>query len=352
MATRTNKKLQVFVSSTFDDLKDERQAAVQAILKAGHVPAGMELFTAGDEEQMKVIKRWIDDSDVFMLLVGGRYGSIEPVSKKSYTHLEWDYAVETNKRLFAVVMNDDALILKSVEKKLLPVLEKDHPELFQEFRTTVRATRLVAHWSNETEVKLAVYESLGEFAKDATLCGWVPGDRVIGPEVMNEMARLSEENKELRNRVEKRDTPFDVRFEPYTCQLVCWNSRPTERGDWMCTLNSRIHAVTRGGSTAGFSDQSASILIRGLGDAEIEGRCEFFQTDGRSPLVSINRPTEFSITHKSELHLSIDDVSRCKPHVAIKLADLAFNHPYEVNIPLEKTDENGGATTWSFVKKH
>ncbi|MCV5223073.1 DUF4062 domain-containing protein, partial [Escherichia coli] len=30
------KKLQVFVSSTYEDLKHDRQAAVSAILKAGH----------------------------------------------------------------------------------------------------------------------------------------------------------------------------------------------------------------------------------------------------------------------------------------------------------------------------
>jgi hypothetical protein len=51
------RKLQVFVSSTYSDLIDERQAAVAAILKAGHIPAGMELFTAGDKSQMKTIER-------------------------------------------------------------------------------------------------------------------------------------------------------------------------------------------------------------------------------------------------------------------------------------------------------
>jgi hypothetical protein len=61
------KKLQVFVSSTYADLRDERQAAVQAILTAGHIPAGMELFAAGDQSQMQVIQRWIDESDVFLL---------------------------------------------------------------------------------------------------------------------------------------------------------------------------------------------------------------------------------------------------------------------------------------------
>ena len=52
----SNTKFQIFVSSTYIDLTDERQAAVEAILKAGHIPAGMELFTAGDESQLTTIK--------------------------------------------------------------------------------------------------------------------------------------------------------------------------------------------------------------------------------------------------------------------------------------------------------
>src|ERR1700751_4047573 len=83
------RKLQVFVSSTYEDLKDERQAAVEAILTAGHIPAGMELFAAGDQSQMEVIKRWIDESDVYLLILGGRYGSVEPRTKLSYKELEY-----------------------------------------------------------------------------------------------------------------------------------------------------------------------------------------------------------------------------------------------------------------------
>lgn len=49
------KKLQVFVSSTYQDLIEERQKAVEGILRAGHIPAGMELFTAASKSQWKVI---------------------------------------------------------------------------------------------------------------------------------------------------------------------------------------------------------------------------------------------------------------------------------------------------------
>lgn len=64
------KKYQVFISSTYIDLKLERQAAVSAILKSGHIPAGMELFTAGDKNQWETIKSWIDESDIYMLILG------------------------------------------------------------------------------------------------------------------------------------------------------------------------------------------------------------------------------------------------------------------------------------------
>src|SRR5580765_8190244 len=112
MVNFIRKRLQVFVSSTFSDLIPERQAAVEAILSAGHIPAGMELFAAGDESQMEVIKQWIDESDVYLLILGGRYGSIEPKTGKSYIQLEYEYAVEKNKPLFACVITLPAIDLR------------------------------------------------------------------------------------------------------------------------------------------------------------------------------------------------------------------------------------------------
>lgn len=61
-----NKKLQVFISSTYTDLEQERQAAVEAVLKAGHIPAGMELFKSADESQKETITKWIRESDVYL----------------------------------------------------------------------------------------------------------------------------------------------------------------------------------------------------------------------------------------------------------------------------------------------
>ncbi len=123
VANLDKRKLQVFISSTYEDLKDERKAAVESILAAGHIPAGMELFSAGDKSQMRVIEHWIDESDVYLLILGTRYGSIEPESGKSYTHLEYEYASKHNKALFACVIDDKE---RKIRIKNGSIIE-DHP---------------------------------------------------------------------------------------------------------------------------------------------------------------------------------------------------------------------------------
>ena len=82
------KKYQVLIFSTYTDLIEERQSAVEAILKADHIPAGMELFKAG-KEQLETVQKWIDESDIYVLILGKRYGSIETKSGLSYTEIEY-----------------------------------------------------------------------------------------------------------------------------------------------------------------------------------------------------------------------------------------------------------------------
>lgn len=194
------KKLQVFVSSTYIDLKEERQAAVQAILTAGHIPAGMELFSAGDQSQMEVIKRWIDESDVFLLILGGRYGSIEPESQKSYTHLEYEYALEKGKALFAVVITKEHLNEK-ITQFGMDVIETRNTDKLEKFRSLV-SSRMVRFWSDSKDIKLAILETLSEFSRREELIGWIPGNQAVNTgELAEELARLAKENSELRERI-------------------------------------------------------------------------------------------------------------------------------------------------------
>lgn len=190
------KRLQVFISSTYLDLIEERQAAVSAVLKSGHIPAGMELFNAGDQSQLEIIKRWIDESDVYMLILGGRYGSVEPDSGVSYTELEYNYALETGKPLFAVVINDNALEEK-VKKHGTNVLEKERPTELRLFREKVLCN-MSGFFDDVKDIKLCVMESLPEIANSNTLSGWVSGSEVPDTKgLVDEIAKLNAELAEL-----------------------------------------------------------------------------------------------------------------------------------------------------------
>lgn len=203
------RKLQVFVSSTYLDLKEERQAAVEAILTAGHIPAGMELFSAGEESQMAVIRRWIDESDAYLLLLGGRYGSIDKVSGKSYTHLEYEYAVEKGKALFALVITDEHLEAKN-RKKGSQVLERENYQKLKDFKSLV-TNKLVKFWSDKRDIQLAIMQTLSDFDRRPELVGWVPGSESTNSgAIAEEIARLTKENAVLREQLDKSSTNNSV----------------------------------------------------------------------------------------------------------------------------------------------
>jgi hypothetical protein len=256
MTDLPHKKLQVFVSSTFEDLKPERQAAVSAILTAGHIPAGMELFTAGDESQMDVIKRWIDESDVYMLILGGRYGSVEPNSGKSYTHLEYEYALQIRMPFFACVVSEMAHELR-VKEFGTAVTEKVKQLELTEFRKLV-LSRMSKTWDDGKDIKIIVSETLAQFVKREDLRGWVrPTDQSNLPALSDELARLSKENADLRTQVIHQDRSFGGLTFDEMRELL-------EADDILAFLEERALAlatpITHGGNSNGFD----FLVMRGL----------------------------------------------------------------------------------------
>jgi hypothetical protein len=200
------KKLQVFVSSTYLDLKDERQKAVEGILRAGHIPAGMELFTAASKSQWQVIEEWIKESDILMLILGGKYGSIEPKSGKSFTHLEYEFAIKHGIPVFAIVLSNQYLINKKASNISLQVSEREikdpQIEKYETFKELV-LSNLVSFVENISEIATEVSYSLQDFVrKDKTeykFRGWTRGigfeqdnDSVIQIPLSNKLFEMDE----------------------------------------------------------------------------------------------------------------------------------------------------------------
>jgi hypothetical protein len=190
-------KLQVFISSTYTDLKEERQAAVEAILRSGHLPAGMELFTSGDKSQWEIIQRWINESDIYLLILGGRYGAIEPKSGISYTELEYDFAVSLGKPYFAIVISDEGLEV-NVKDSGTSVIEKENQPKLKEFREKV-LSKISTFFSDTKDVKLAVLESIPQLESEYELQGWVRAETIPDTKALaDEIAKLHTENIKLR----------------------------------------------------------------------------------------------------------------------------------------------------------
>lgn len=189
------KRYQVFVSSTYADLEDERRKVIQTVIELDCIPAGMELFPAADEEQFEFIKRVIDDCDYYLVIIGGRYGTTT-ADGVSYTEKEYDYAVECGLKVIALIHGslEDIPFGKS-EKD--PTLRKQ----LERFRDKVATGRLVKFWTNSIELPGLVALSLSKTIKMFPATGWVRANLPASEDILGEVNELRKENKSLRGQV-------------------------------------------------------------------------------------------------------------------------------------------------------
>lgn len=140
------RKFQVFISSTFEDLKSHRQSIIYEVLKAGHIPVGMEFFTSGQKLNQEFLSKQIHHSDVFVLLIAARRGAeIRP--GQSYTNFEFEEAIKAKKEIIAFLQESP-----------------NHTELSSDvsrFRDRVRGAGLIVEeFSNEGQLSVKFITAL------------------------------------------------------------------------------------------------------------------------------------------------------------------------------------------------
>lgn len=185
-------KYQIFISSTYQDLKEERDQVIKAVLEMGHIPVGMEMFSAADEEQWAIIARQIEESDYYVLLVAHRYGSTT-AEGLSYTEKEYGYAVAKGVPVLGFVLDDSAPWPKDKHES-----ESKGQKRLQEFKKKVKG-RLIQFWKTKEELHGRVSISLSKAFTAYPRIGWARANEVSGPEVTRELTRLSAENAALRS---------------------------------------------------------------------------------------------------------------------------------------------------------
>ncbi|WP_297324878.1 DUF4062 domain-containing protein [Nitrosomonas sp.] len=192
-----NKRYQVFVSSTYADLKEERQRVIQALMEMDCIPAGMELFPATDEEQWLFIKKVIDDCDYYLLVIGGRYGSTTP-DGISYTEKEFDYAVSIGLKVIALVHGESDNIPFGKSEK-----EPDLRARLESFKQKAMTGRLVKFWKTTEELPGLVALSLSKTIKTFPAVGWVRASSVPNETLLLELNELRKQNTELEQSIQR-----------------------------------------------------------------------------------------------------------------------------------------------------
>lgn len=181
------KRYKIFVSSTFLDLQEERQQVMQALLELDCMPAGMELFPASDEEKWNLITRVIDDCDYYIVIIGGRYGSVDSEGI-SYTEREYVYATELGIPVLAFVhAQPDAIVNGKSE------ISPEGRERLARFREKVEK-RMCKMWKTPDELGGVVSRSLVQIIRLKPGEGWVRARYASDPE---ELQRLQSRITEL-----------------------------------------------------------------------------------------------------------------------------------------------------------
>jgi hypothetical protein len=208
-------KYQIFISSTYGDLKVEREAVTWAILSARHIPVGMENFPAADDRGWKTITSAIDRSDYYVLIVAGRYGSLDK-DGISWTEKEYRYAISKgipvlafirDKKFISVDKTDENHDLMDKLAGFINRLSENH--LYKSWSTK---EELVSQVSNAIQVRILDDEESGNRRP-----GWFRGDEMPNINTVDEFARISSENSKLKDELQSlRELSSSVHHSQFT----------------------------------------------------------------------------------------------------------------------------------------
>lgn len=139
----------VYISSTLDDLRREREAVRDAILRLGHQP--LDSYTARDLRPLDACLDDIGRCRAYVGILGWRYGSSPPGERRSYTELEFEHAGLQDVPRLVFLRRETATALAEADRDTTAV---------RAFRERVASGRIVAPFATENELIVAVEDAL------------------------------------------------------------------------------------------------------------------------------------------------------------------------------------------------
>ena len=230
MANR--RKFSIFISSTYEDLKKERQALVGVALENNFIPVGMEQFHAAPTSQWNVITKMIDECDFYLLVIGGRYGSIDEEVGISYTEKEYNYAKDKGLPVLVLIKEPTAIV---ESEKDAGEDKYDKMQRLDKFRERVKNDKNTVDFF--TDLNNLMYKASSTFSKAINYAdgnaGWVryrdivdiineeaEGRNKINAEVVEHQQNMLEDMKEMFSQ-------FGSRLAELEDNKLTWGEIPT-----------------------------------------------------------------------------------------------------------------------------
>ena len=236
--TIMKKKYQVFISSTYEDLKEERAAVTQCLLDNNCIPVGMEQFPASNMSQMEYIEKMLDDCDYYILIIGGRYGSLDD-DGVGYTEKEYNYAQQKGIPVMAFV---------NLHPEKLPNEKCEHAniEKFKAFRDRVRnAKKLVKGYSDIGDLKANVVTAVNAAIREYPGIGWARATDLLQEENLemgNNVVALSSTTKVYACEAEQGSFTFD--YSNNDGKFTIGKDEYLFTTEWSKASNRSIHAYS------------------------------------------------------------------------------------------------------------
>ena len=184
-------KYSIFISSTFEDLKEERRAVQDTVIKTGDFPVQMESFPAADEAPFDLISSLLNECDYYILIIGGRYGKPDH-DGLSYTHKEYRYAIEREIPVLVMLHGDRGRITADRIEST-----DDGKARLEDFIAEVSGKHRKT-WTTIGELQHEVLQALNHAKQTKPRVGWVRGDTVAALETLAELNEVRKEKDKYR----------------------------------------------------------------------------------------------------------------------------------------------------------
>jgi hypothetical protein len=179
--------LTVFVCSTFADLSSERESVLDAIRRLKLQHDSMEFFGARTQQPLETCLEEVRRSDILVVIVGHRYGSIAPEVGISFSEAEYREGFRLGKPCLIYMRDDDVPILpKHMERDPASLM------LLEKWKAVLRERHTVAAFLDGQRLAVQVAADLGRTLQDLQKAAEARSAAEVGGEqVMSEIADLA-----------------------------------------------------------------------------------------------------------------------------------------------------------------